>query len=476
MNIKEFIKRNLWVLLSAAIFSGVVSACFLRTIGIKDSAMVFAATFLLCFEIYLIFKDKKHSMFLFILSFPILVTARKVVYYDFLSIKLNYESIYVTVLFFASIKEIARYISSNMRKSEGSEPWFLIYTAAFVILAFNSSMFASDALNSISIAYLGAAVPAMFMLCVASTLGKNDRKSVYFALIGGLDLSCLYGFMQIIMNRIPFREISSQRELITFGYHNTNIFAGILTLILPYMIDMILYRKNNHKEKYFLYASLFISLCALFLTYTRGAWLAFLISVFIILISRKYRMIVYGLCVAGVFMFKPALSFIVSRGSSVNTFMQDESVIARIQSIYTSLVIMLKYPFGTGAGTFADMYKKFANTGYLAMPKEFRINVNVANYMLEGAHNLWLQLGVELGILCSVIFLIIIINRLRLIFKNYSENRAGFTAIIVYLIFSVLTGIELNHKGVITETLIIWLIFAVINLSSEEGSKIEKAN
>jgi O-antigen ligase len=471
MNIKDFIKKRYKILIAISLLSLSISIIFLKQIGKKDAVMVFAATFLLLLEIYIASIDRKKSILLFILSFPILVTARKICYFASASIRLNYEIIYITILFILSIKDVKAYLKRSLKKDNTPEFKYITLIALLVIFAINSISFSQNIVMSLSETYMGLIAPIMFMLCVVSIFTKEDRFKIYYMLIGGLNLSCFYGFFQIFANRIPLNEISRNRALITFGYHNINIFAGILTITLPFIMDMILYKDNTKKEKRFLYISMIICLTALVLTFTRGAWMSFAISIFIILISKKYKKILYFLLAISLFLAKPLLSLMITRGGTTVSFFQNESVIARLQSIFTSIRMMVHYPFGIGAGNFESMYKNFAMEGYFAMPQSFRTQITTANYTLENAHNLWLQIGVEFGVVCSIIFFIIVLNRIALLFKNYSENRANFTSIVIFLIYTVLTGMEFNHKGVITETLIVWIIFAIISLNSSESPK-----
>ena len=471
MNIKDFIKKRYKILIAISLLSLSISIIFLKQIGKKDAVMVFAATFLLLLEIYIASIDRKKSILLFILSFPILVTARKICYFASASIRLNYEIIYITILFILSIKDVKAYLKRSLKKDNTPEFKYITLIALLVIFAINSISFSQNIVMSLSETYMGLIAPIMFMLCVVSIFTKEDRFKIYYMLIGGLNLSCFYGFFQIFANRIPLNEISRNRALITFGYHNINIFAGILTITLPFIMDMILYKDNTKKEKRFLYISMIICLTALVLTFTRGAWMSCAISIFIILISKKYKKILYFLLAISLFLAKPLLSLMITRGGTTVSFFQNESVIARLQSIFTSIRMMVHYPFGIGAGNFESMYKNFAMEGYFAMPQSFRTQITTANYTLENAHNLWLQIGVEFGVVCSIIFFIIVLNRIALLFKNYSENRANFTSIVIFLIYTVLTGMEFNHKGVITETLIVWIIFAIISLNSSESPK-----
>lgn len=469
MNIKKFLKKNYMVLCSIIAISIVVFLFLFKKFGIKDSVMISLATAMLILELYYASVDMKKSILLFIVSFPIFVTARKAVYFDILFIKVTYESIYITIMFILNIKSIFKYVKGKFCNKESLSSKFLFLVLIFVVLATNSNIFSENILKSLSSTHISIWVPIMFMLITLVNFEEADIKNIFYALILSVDLSCFYGFSQVITNRMTLGTISRNRDLLTFGYHNVNIFAGILLLVLPLVLEIILYRKLNKKEKIFIYGSLFINMIALAITFTRGAWISFLIAGFIILISKKYKKIVYFFGIVFLILSKWIITFILHRGQINAEFFKNESMMARLQGIVASIKIIIQYPFGTGGATFAEFYKKFAMDAYLTFPESIRLKAPIANYSLEMAHNLWFQIAVEFGIVCSILFFIIIVNRLRVIFKNYSENRGVFTSIIIYIIFSVLTGIEFDHKGVITGTLIIWLIFAIVELKNKEG-------
>ncbi|NFU40230.1 hypothetical protein FDG30_12165 [Clostridium sporogenes] len=61
------------------------------------------------------------------------------------------------------------------------------------------------------------------------------------------------------------------------------------------------------------------------------------------------------------------------------------------------------------------------------------------------------------------------LNRVKVVFKDYSKNRGLFVSLITYIIFSTLTGNEFNHKGVITGTIIIFLVLGLIEINNCKG-------
>ncbi len=465
-------KQTIYNVITVFLLGVIMAVLNYKKLGLKDSGMLFLATAVLVYSIILMFKDRKKSILLFIVSLPVLVTARKAVNFDFLIFKLTYESIYAIIIFAHSFRDILDMIERVYRTREKESFNFLIYIGVFLIFALNSTIFSGHFPSSFGHTLLAVIVPVIIALTVLASFEYEDLKKIHYGLMIMVNFSCLYGFFQIFSHRLSFGEIPRNRHLITFGYHNVNIFAGIAVLILPFILEYLLYGKKSIKEKLFLLASLFLNLGGLFITFTRGAWITALFAVFIVLLSKKYIGVIIVGGIGFIAGLKPIMSYILSRGTST-TLLQNESTIARIQAIYTSLIIMFKYPFGAGSGTFAEMYKKFVVEGYKNMPLSFRSQIRVAGYNMEAAHNLWLQIGTELGIVCIIAFMAIILNRVIITLKNFKHNRAELAAILTYLIFSLVTGIEFEHKGVITQTIIIWIIFALVELKYR-GSRLNE--
>lgn len=475
LNKKNIKKISITVIAVAAI---VISAIYLlmniHAFGKKDSILILASITALVCEIYIMFEDRKKSVFLFIITFPLIVAARRAVYFDYSIFKITLETIYITILFIYCFKDIMHYIK-NAYKNSPSRFTFFLMAIAFIILAANSSIYSSSTVKrSMGYVYISVTAPVMFYLSTASIFKKEDYKRIIYSLIMMADLSCMYGILQIILNGISIRGTSPKRILLTFGFNNVNIFAGILILIMPFMIDMLLYREKDIKRRLFLTFSILLSLFSLYITFTRGAWIAFILSVPVLLISKKYRKLLYASAALLLIAIKPIAEYIATRGTGTG-LLSNESTIARMESFFISAKIIKTYPFGGGAGNFAALYKRFALSGYLTMPATLREKIVTASYNLEAAHNLWMQIGTELGILTMILFLIILIYMAINAIKNFSQNRAELSAIIAYAAFSILTGVEFEHKGIITATLTIWLIFMLIQFAGKEKLKDEKA-
>ncbi|MBR9649122.1 O-antigen ligase family protein [Clostridium tyrobutyricum] len=469
----KYYKQYKTIVLISILVSVVISLILSKRIGIKTSGMLFVALFCLIINIYLIYKNKKQSIMLFLLLLPIYTTVRRICYFDILFIKVTFETIYITILFISSIKDIRISLLNMFRSKEKLTFKFVFLIGAFFIFCINSGFYSENILSSLSEVYIGVFIPIVFMLCFITYFKRDDKYFVYYILIAAIDFSCLYGIVQLFGRGISPTAIKTNKIYLTFGYNNVNIFAGIVISILPLLVEMILYKKNTKSEKLFLYPSFILYSISIAITFSRGAWFCYIGVIFLSLISKKYRKLLAILIIPAIFVAKPVFHYILDRGTNTS-FLHNESAVARIQSIFTDLVIMRKYPFGIGAGNFPDAYKVFSFQGYLSMPQSIRFNAITAHYTLEHAHNLLLQIGVEFGIVAAVIFIIIIINRLKLCLRNIEFNRGVFNSILIYSLFSVITGNQFDHKGVITPTIIIFTMFGITELAFKIKNNIER--
>lgn len=460
---KEYNKAFLTSIIAAAVLSLVLSV----KIGLKNSAVLFAVLIFLIFNVYLIYKDKRKSIILFLLLLPIYVTARKVCYFNVLFVRVTFETIFITILSLSSIKDIVNTIKGLFKSKYNSTFNYLFLLLAFFIFCINSSFYSTDIWTSLGEVYIGVLTPVLLMLCFITYFKYDDKYKIYYIIIAALDFSCLYGFVQLFGRGISPSAINANRAYLTFGYNNVDIFAGILISVLPMLTEMIFYKENSKKEKLFLYVSFALYTISSVITFSRGAWLCYIIVIFMTFCSKKYKKLLLVLLVPSAFIAKPALKYILHRGTTTS-LLNNESTVARIQSLFTDILIMKKYPFGIGGLQFAEAYKKFSLQGFFLMPETLRTNAIAAHYSLEHAHNLLLQIGVEFGIISAVIFVIIIINRLRKAAKNVSYNKGAIDSIIIFSIFSLITGTQFNHKGIITGTLILFVVFGIIQLSDRE--------
>ncbi|WP_195263774.1 O-antigen ligase family protein [Clostridium sp. 1001275B_160808_H3] len=460
---KQYFK---WLLIS--IFVAVCALASVKAVGIKDG---FTFTLSLIITLYILFNAKKNikrCMYLFIMSMPILVTARKLLYLDLFIIKLNFESIIILYLFICNYKQIKLKIVELFERNK--KLFYFIILLCFS--SYISCMFSTNFILSLELTTTSILVPVLLAVLALSVFNKEDIKRIVYSLIISVNFSCLYGIVQLLGIGLSIDAIKSSREMITFGYHNVNIFVNVVLMVFPLLLNEILYKKNTIKENVFLILSAILQMGSTFITFSRGAWLSLGLVVVLILFSKKYRYVFMAIVIAGGLMSPFVLPKIMGRGDSSSHFLQNTSNTARVLSIIASKDIMLDNIFGVGYGNFNENYRLNADDAYMSIDYEVRKNMVTPLYTMEHAHNLFLNVGVELGIFALIAILGIFIIQIRKSISNYGESRGIFVSLILFIFIGVTTGIQLNHKGVVTNTYILWLLFAMILLIDKNDDKL----
>lgn len=452
---KQYLK---WLLIS--IFVAVCGLLSVKAVGIKDGVTF---TLSLIITIYIIFNAKKNikrCMYIFIMSMPILVTARKLFYIDLFIIKLNFESIIILYLFIINFKKIKLKIRELFERYKK----LFYFIILFCFSSYISIIFSTDFISSLELTTTSILVPVLLGGLALSVFSKDDIKKIIYSLIVSVNFSCLYGLLQLVGIGLSIDAIKSSREMITFGYHNVNIFVNIVLMVFPLLLSEFLYKKNTNKEKIFLILSAILQAGCIFITFSRGAWLALGMVVILILFSKKYRYAFLSIIIVGGLISPFILPKIMGRGDSSSHFLENTSNTARVLSIIASKNIMLDNIFGVGYGNFNESYRLNADEAYMSINYEVRKNMVTPLYSMEHAHNLFLNTGVELGILAMISILAIFIIQLKNCISNYGESRGIFVSLVLFIFIGITTGIQFNHKGVVTNTYILWLLFSLIIL------------
>ena len=226
------------------------------------------------------------------------------------------------------------------------------------------------------------------------------RRCVVTGVLSGA-VSCFIGILQIFTGTLNtswldtsvFSEIGTR---IVSLFDNPNIFAEYLILVIPFAMACLL-RKGKAGEKVMFGCSLLLMLICLIFTWSRGAWLGFLVGavVFFFVLSQKTLP-----CFLGLILVSPLLSWLIpnavaERFLSIGN-LAESSVSYRI-SAWHGVVELLKKTWcsgiGVGTAAFNAVYPSMALAGV---------------ERIEHAHNIYLQLLTELGIPGLLVFFIII--------------------------------------------------------------------
>lgn len=188
------------------------------------------------------------------------------------------------------------------------------------------------------------------------------------------------------------------RAYSTFG--NPNVYAAFLIVATILSVAMSIDKEDENSFFFYSAASILNSL-ALALTWSRGAWLAVIIAAlgFIIIRSRRAPklLLIPAMCIPVGIFFIPA-SFIERILSIFN--LGDTSISSRL-SIWRSSIEMLRdnlfIGVGVGEEAFSEEFLTYAEDSVTA----------------PHSHNLFLEIGCEIGIFALLFFVYLLIIRVR---------------------------------------------------------------
>ncbi|PKP59500.1 hypothetical protein CVT91_06580 [Candidatus Atribacteria bacterium HGW-Atribacteria-1] len=319
-------------------------------------------------------------------------------------------------------------------------------------------------------------------------------------IVGGL--FGIYGILQY--NEIDFsfwiRNIGRQQVFGLFG--NVNYFAEYLIVPLPIAVSLFFASQNKFKKILLLIAILAMA-TSLIATFTRGSYLGFGASLifmfFLFLISRgksfikenkKIFIIVLVVIIMITFLFV-VTSPLNKSGTIISKIKSRISVTQLTQSFsfsmrmaiwkYTTLMIKDNPLLGSGIGTF-----KYNSLRYQA--KFFNQGQNRSLYphgFAGKAHNEYLQLWAEIGIIGLIIFIWLIISYFNygLRFIKRVKNRykqgviIGLMGAVVAVLFDGIFGFPLHLPATV---ILFWLALALtmviikIEVDAEENNITKK--
>ena len=186
---------------------------------------------------------------------------------------------------------------------------------------------------------------------------------------------------------------SSIKGRVVSTFENPNVLAEYLIMVLPLMLAAFIVTKKPRGKVFALLCMAMSGGCLIY-TWSRGAWLGFMIGVVIFMLMYSKKTLAAMLfCLVGI----PFLPFvlpesIIQRFTSIGD-LGDSSTSYRVY-IWEGVIKMLKDYFATGIGIGTDSFK-------LVYPAYALSGIETAPH----SHNLYLQITVELGIFGLIVFL-----------------------------------------------------------------------
>jgi putative inorganic carbon (HCO3(-)) transporter len=227
-----------------------------------------------------------------------------------------------------------------------------------------------------------------------------------------------------------------------------NVFAFFLVIII---VTVLIYLIRYNKKNLFLYLIVLLSLFELYNTYTRGAWLGLaLIVVSCLVMSKLPLSSKLGYSALLLLAISPFYQSIADRFANVLSSDVEQSSLAVRFTIWKSMgfLFFIKPLLGHGIGSFKAL------------------SSNVLNWNIE-AHNDYLKLLLETGIVGLGSYLVLQFNTLRSILSNKAGNY-----LVVFIFVAVFYLMSLADN-IIDMTVCQWYIWALVALftANTKGGK-----
>lgn len=354
-------------------------------------------------------------------------------------------------------------ISHYITKTPGDEDSFIKFTrneillmGYFVVIAL--SVFVAQDRELAFLEMVDYAKDLFILFCIILALKNWEmwRRSVWIMFLTVFVLA-LIGSVQSILNLNDFDffgfsnvfidPITDYEEQFRFmgPLDDPNLWGQVLVAMIPIGLYRVIYSKKPIIKLISAGMTVVIAF-AVFITYSRGAFLAFALSLILIIFENKVKIkyvIMLGLFAALLFLTSPSgytdriLSLFQLTPNSQTGVYSDASFRGRLSEMKVGMNMFLEHPvLGVGKGNYPNYYLEYAK----------EIGLEYRNEERE-AHSLYIEILSETGVLGFMAFsaaitsILLQLNKVR---KYYRENkafdRAGWITSISISIITYLTS------------------------------------
>ncbi len=260
----------------------------------------------------------------------------------------------------------------------------MIIFAIIAFISISNSIILKQSLMAVPIFVVG--IFLSYYLVVGNITNKKSlRKFVLAMILGGTVTAYLGIFQRLIKGLGP---ISGTLE-------NPNILASYLILIIPIILSLLFYAPKRSEKTLLTFSFMTMVIC-LILTRSRGGWLALVGSIGFLLIIEKKNRLTIGLALVLIVVASILIPSIRTRLVTIfdlNSPLNKE----RIYVAKSALQMIKDHPLtGIGMNTFYYIYPQYQ------LPE--------ATLHHPHAHNIFLQIGAEMGLFAVAIFLWLLIR------------------------------------------------------------------
>ncbi len=386
-----------------------------------------------------------------LLSFIILTSAviiilyeRTVLYSGLLLIAffipLSEAMIYVGMLLvlIGWIYKLARKKSKGVLRTPLDLPIIIFVIIGFISI-FNSS-FLKQSLTATP-GFIAGILFGYYLVFSNITDKKFLKKFVLVMVLGGTTTACIGIFQYLIWG--------TERTSATLA--NPNVLASYLAMMIPIVFSLLLYESKKSKKKLLLTFSFITMVICLVFTHSRAGWLALVGAMsFLLLIEKKKRLAV-GLTLVIVVAASLLIPSVNARLRTIFDLIVNKE---RIYGAKSALQMIKDYPLtGIGVNTFYHVYPQYQ------LPE--------AREHLVHAHNIFLQIGAEIGLFGLVTLLWLLIRVFKIGWETLRRTKNNYLQALTTGLLASLIAFLINQGFDSTwwlERLFIffWVLLAVL--------------
>jgi O-antigen ligase len=383
----------------------------------------------------------RSGLFLFLLTRPALDYFTDQGMLSLFSYEINLASLWgVAALILATRVVYANF--NHIRRIPLSKPWmiFLLIVLATIPFSIHTTLSIRELTRILTI--------VAFFVLGYSVITENKHfttqiKVIIFSILAPGTLA-YYQFFTDSGLTLPLENIYN-RIYGTFAHPNLFAFYLIIPLVLSLIIVLI---KNKKEMATYGFGILMAGLLGLLvLTYTRGAWIAFLLAVLTLGIIRYRKVLLIGVVVFT--LLYATIPTVQERAARVIKPDPYGSIVWRLGLWEDGFNYTLQKPIlGHGAGTAKDVIAK--NRGEAKGSPH--------------PHNDYLKIALEYGFLGLAAYLYLLISALVLLYKTYkAEERVNFKNIYLGILALTFTIFLMSFgDNMIRNTALQWTLWSLI--------------
>jgi len=349
---------------------------------------------------------------------------------------------------------------------------FILISLSFILsINYSTSLFGDYTRFEGFFTYL--AYVSLFI--VAGQLAWNNQRIIYLAyfLVTGASIVSAIGILQYFgYNIISVNaHFNIHRSSGMFG--NPSLLAGYLVLVFPVSLALFFRARDSIITALLGLASLLIFIATM-TSFTRGGWLAILLTTLIFFIwSRKNWFQKKAKIIAVIFTMLSTILLLLVYTSTASS---EINLVDRIKSATQpssgslgtrweiwrgSLELIKERPLlGSGPDTFALVFPRHKSAKLTASQSYHELNDNAHNYLL--------QIAVTLGIPALLIFIFIFVRSLSISGKGLDEESSLIYRGLLVGVLGYLITVSFE-VAIIGATFIIWIIFGIAASFSERN-------